>query len=349
MSLWDKVFRRADSQLQVTYGEYDPAISTAVSAVARGAVAAVEIVAGRVESQFMEARVIGSRYAMSALTPQILGMIGRYLIERGEALFYYSTDRNGNSALLPAQSNWTVFGGYAPASWVIDATIQGADTIQSVVAPRSAWLHIIRSAATDWPYRGISALKRASLTYELAKYAEDALVRESLIPAKAIVPMPSGTPQTWVDDLRAKIGVRLETTLFPQTTQKRGGASDKPQTDWKVQRVTPAPTEAMVKLADQSQSRVIAALGGHPALSGGSGTGSADREARKQLMDFLVLPLGVLVSHEASQTFDESVELRWDVQDDVRLMRARTAKTLMEIDGMTLGEAMTEAGFLGWR
>ena len=348
MKFFDKIFRRADSQLAVDYGGgYDSVIDMAAAAVSRGAIAAVEIVAGRIENQFMEARVIGSRYAQSALTPQVLGMIGRNLIERGEVLFYYSTSRAGPSALLPAQQNWTVFGGYDPQSWVIDATLQGADTVQDVVAARSAWLHIVRSATTDWPYRGVSALQRANLTFELAKTAEDALVRESLIPAKAIVPLPTGTPQTWVDDLRKKLQNRMETILFPETTQKRGGVADRPQTDWKVQRVTPAPTEAMVKLSEQAQARVIAALGGHPALGGSSG--SADREARRQLMDFLVHPLGVLVSHEASLTFDESIELRWDVLDDVRLMRAKTAQTLMGLEGMTLDQAMAAAGFPGWR
>ena len=83
--------------------------------------------------------------------------------------------------------------------------------------------------------------------------------------------------------------------MFPETTQCRTGRQ-RPQTDWKAQRVTPMPHVALVQLASEVQGRVIAALGAHPALSGTGKTGAADREARKQLLDFLVYPLGVLVS-----------------------------------------------------
>ena len=39
--------------------------------------------------------------------------------------------------------------------------------------------------------------------------------------------------------------------------------------------------------------------------------------------------------------------LQWDVQDDVRLTRARTAQTLLQA-GVKLNDAMVEAGFPGW-
>ena len=219
--------------------------------------------------------------------------------------------------------------------------------MRQAVAPRAGWLHVIRSAAPEWPYRGIPAVRRATITFDLAKSVEDALWRESRIPAKAIFPIPfQGTSgQQVANNLRSHIERRLETAMFPETTQ--ANRAQAPQTDWKAQRVTPMPHVALVQLANEVQGRVIAALGAHPALSGTGKTGAADREARKQLLDFLVYPLGVLVSHEASLTFDEPVVLQWDVQDDVRLTRARTAQTLLQA-GVKLNDAMVEAGFPGW-
>ena len=338
------------SKLEVNYADgspYPDGLSGAVDAVVRGTVAAVEVVAGRVEAQFMEARVVGSTSARRALNPRILGMVGRSLVEQGESLHFLEMDRMGVADLIPAQPVWNVRGGFRPDTWVIDATLQGADTVRQEVAPRAGWLHVIRSAAPEWPYRGIPAYRRATLTFELAKAAEDALIRESRIPAKAIFPIPGqgGSGQAVADYLRAKIANALESVMFPETVMQNRAQA--PQTDWKAQRVTPQPDVALVQLAGEVQGRVIAALGGHPALGGAGKTGAADREARKQLLDFLVYPLGVLVSHEASLTFDELVSLQWDVQDDVRLTRARTAQTLLQA-GVKLNDAMVEAGFPGW-
>ena len=55
-------------------------------AVVTGGVAAVEAVAGRVSRLMEVAQVSGGPRAMQALTPTVLGMIGRSLIEWGESL-----------------------------------------------------------------------------------------------------------------------------------------------------------------------------------------------------------------------------------------------------------------------
>ena len=55
-------------------------------AVVLGGVAAVEAVAGRVSRLMEVAKVSGGPRAMQALTPTVLGMIGRNLIEWGESL-----------------------------------------------------------------------------------------------------------------------------------------------------------------------------------------------------------------------------------------------------------------------
>ena len=148
------------AELTVNYAAgspYPDGLSGAVDAVVRGTVAAVEVVAGRVEAQFMEARVVGSTSARRALNPRILGMVGRSLVEQGESLHFLEMDRMGGADLIPAQQSWEVYGGFRPDTWVIDATLQGADTVRQEVAPRAGWLHVIRSAAPEWPYRGIPA------------------------------------------------------------------------------------------------------------------------------------------------------------------------------------------------
>ena len=202
-----------DQRLTATYG-------AVTGAVISGGIAAVEAVAGRVASMLSVATVSGGPLAKQALTPTALAMIGRSLIERGESLHAVKVRRTGDLYLVPAQEAWTVWGGEDPEDWIIDATLTGAETVFQYVAPRSAWLHIIRDASPGYPWRGVSALQRSSITNALAAAAEDALLRESMMPTKAIIPMPQGSVDK--DTLRGDIQNRLYQIALPETTAGAG-------------------------------------------------------------------------------------------------------------------------------
>ena len=100
------------AELQIT-GDYTQqalaGMYNAVSgAVVTGGVAAVEAVAGRVSRLMEVARVSGGPRAEQALTPTVLGMIGRSLIEWGESLHFlkYRMGPGGvEYYLCPAQHN----------------------------------------------------------------------------------------------------------------------------------------------------------------------------------------------------------------------------------------------------
>ena len=101
-------------------------------AVVTGGVAAVEAVAGRVSRLMEVAQVSGGPRATQALTPTVLGMIGRSLIEWGESLHMlkYRVGPGGvEFYLCPTQHNWTVYGGADPEEWIVDATLTGAQTV----------------------------------------------------------------------------------------------------------------------------------------------------------------------------------------------------------------------------
>ena len=346
MSLWGRVaaastaFAREDaggqSYTDAVFSAFDSLVG--VDSFVRGTVAAVEIVAGRVERAFASARVEGGPLAMRVLTPDVLGDIGRGLIERGESLHLLDLQRDGRAALVPAEWSWDIAGEANPDTWVIGASVPAPSGTQYVRRPIGAWLFCLGSRALWRPYRGVSALYRARLTWELAGAAEHALLQEMRIPAKAIFPLPKGQGGDVVaGKLRTKFAERLEPVLFPDSTQQR--TSDKPQTDWKTQRVQPMPQEALVKLSSDVQNRVIAFLGAHPAIAGTSGTGAADREARKQLMELLVRPLSARVEWAASRLLEEQVKLKWPPQDDVLLVRWKSAQLAKEM-GLTNDEAI---------
>ena len=344
MSLWSRTTAAVDAWRADGRQSYSDAVYSAFDSLAgvdsliRSTVSAVEVVAGRVERVFSTARVEGGPLAARVLTPDVLGDIGRGLIERGESLHLLDMGRDGRAALVPTEWSWDIAGGANPETWVIGASVPTPSGTQYIRRPIGSWLFCIGSRAPWRPYRGVSALYRSRLTWELAGAAEDALLREMRIPTKVVYPLPPGQGGEEVAaNLRTAFASKIEPLIFPDSTQ--GRPTDKPQKDWVGERVQPEPTAALVALSTDVQNRVIASLGGHPALAGGGGTGGADREARKQLMELLIRPLGRRVEVVASALLEEPVRLKWRTQDDVLLVRWKSAQIATAM-GVPMDEAI---------
>ena len=333
---WVGLSERAELQVTGDYTEqqFDAAFAQVTGAVISGGIAAVEAVAGRVAAMLSVARVSGGKLAEQALTPTVLAMIGRQLIERGESLHAVKVRRGGSIYLCPAQDLWTVYGGEDPEEWIVDATLAGAQTVHQHVAPRAGWLHIIRGATPGYPWRGVSGLQRAQVTNAMAVAAEDAILREAQQPVKQLVPLPQGLSQATKDTLRDNLMDRLSHFALPETTAGGFGAgrTSSPTTDWKPYRLQPMPHDALVQAASDAQARVVSALGAHPALiGGGSGTGTVDREAVKQFRHFLMHPIARLVEENCIRAFGERITISWPSSVDAMLVKARAADTLSKM------------------
>ena len=304
--------------------------------------AAVEAVIGRVVRMFRMATVVsaGGRRSRNKIAPRLLsaptrGMIARSLMERGESLHYLDAAR---MELQPADHGWDVEGGVSPSTWVINAELTGPDGVhESMSRPRAAWLHIVMDPSPTDPSRGVPPLQRANITVMGARATEDALLREGRQPSAAIIPVPDlgEGNESVVDDLRAKLENPSMTLALPPTTQSGWGAGGtvRPQTDWRPHRLKSEPTAELVDAIAQVEARLCAVLGAHPAIMGGAGaTGTVDREARRQLMEGLVQPLGALIAYEASMTLGEEVRFEWPENPDVALVMARVEKTKVETE-----------------
>ena len=235
--------------------------------------------------------------------------------------------------LVPAQHEWTVLGGTDPEQWIVDATLTGAQTVYERSAPRAAWLHVIRDAEPDYPWRGVSPLQRASVSAQLARMAEDALVTEMRQPTKALIPLPQGAGVDR-DTLRNDIQNKAYQIAFPTTTTAGFGAGrgSAPLTDWKPQRLKPMPEAALVDLADRATARVVAALGAHPAImGGGGGNGSVDREAGRQMRKMIMQPMARLIEENAWRVFGERIRIWWEPGVDALMVKAKTADVLTKM------------------
>ena len=324
------------AELAVT-GDYTEQVLGAITgAVATGGVAAVEAVAGRVSRLMEVAHVSGGPRAQQALTPTVLAMIGRSVIEWGESLhlFKYRVGPGGvEYYLCPAQHDWTVYGGADPEEWMVDATIVGAQTVFETSLPRAAYLHVIRDADPGYPWRGVSPLERASISSQLVRLAEDALVTEMRQPTKTLIPLPQGG-NTITNKLRGDIQDRTSQIAFPPTTAAGFGAgrSSAPLTDWKPQRLQPMPQESLVTLSDSASAKVVAALGAHPAIMGGaSGSGAISLQAQRQFRTMLMQPIARLIEENAWRVFDERIRIWWPSNVEAMLVKTRSADMLLKM------------------
>ena len=86
-------------------------------------IAAVEIATGLWSRAFASARIEPETPATRALTPGLLGLVGRSLVSAGESVLEITVDQ-GELVLAPI-GTWSVAGGPMRSSWVYEATQHG--------------------------------------------------------------------------------------------------------------------------------------------------------------------------------------------------------------------------------
>ena len=128
MKFWlfnQKLETRADSS-------YTDALVAAITANAGGqstalasATGALEACSGMISRAFMTAEVKSDPIVVEALTPDVLGMIGRALIRKGQIVQYIDTS-SGSLRLLPCESH-DVAGYPDPDTWRYTCTIGGPE------------------------------------------------------------------------------------------------------------------------------------------------------------------------------------------------------------------------------
>ena len=294
-------------------GGYTEIISRLVEAQAAGitqqasATAATEAVAGLLSRNFASAMVEGPNDIAEIVTPRCLAQIGRDLIRVGESLHVlrYMGDR---LMLVPA-STWYWEGNADPATWLCTATAYGPSSSSTWRVPQSSVIFVASGSPTARPYHGLSPSSWAADTARLNANAERSLADEAGGPVAQLLPVPADGGDDSEDDplamLRKDIRDAKGKALLVETVASGWGEGKTaaPQSDWQQRRLGPAPTEAMVKLADAAFARVLAASGCSPALFDDS-DGTSKREALRQWHLGTVQPLARQLEHELSTKFE---------------------------------------------
>ena len=337
-------------------GGYTEIISRLIESQAAGttqqasATAAMEAAAGLLSRAFASATVDAPDDIAEALSPRCLALIGRDLVRVGESLHVIRM-MGGRLRLIPC-STWYYEGDADPDSWLATCTAYGPSGSSTWRLPWSSVIFAAWGSPTARPYHGLGPAAWAAETARLSANAERSLADEAGGPVAALLTVPEGNDAGSDDDddplagLRADIAKARGRALLVETTS--GGYADgkdaAPKRDWDPRHLHPAPTDAMVKLADAAFGRVVAAAGCSPALFDDS-DGTSKREALRQFYIGTVQPLARILERELSDKFGVPVRLRFDLYNVDLAGRAQAFQKLVA-GGVAVNEALVTAGLL---
>ena len=344
-------------------GGYTDAVVAAIEAQAAQKVAdasstaAVEAVAGMLSRALADAEVIAPGWVQDAVSPFWLMQVGRSLIRPGESLSVVEMDGDGRLDLVPA-AFWNFEALSTPGTereqtWHARVTTYGPSSSHTRLLARDRLVFVRWGTSPGTRYRGQGPTSWAHLTARLSGEVERSLADESAGPLAQIVALPdSGASDPDDPDepphkqLRADIAAARGKAVTVDTTSAGwgDGQAAAPQRDWRPSRLGPAPPEALVRVAEDAFSRMVAACGANVSLFTDA-DGTAQREAWRRWHLGTVQPLARLLAHELTARLDTEVKLRLDKYPTDLAGRASAFKALVT-GGMDVTEAVAVAGLL---
>ena len=340
-------------------GTYTDALLAGLIAAASGtnatpeSVSATETAAGTWARAFMAARVLPPGLAAEALTPELLGQIGRSLVRRGEWVAAIAVDRSGAVRLIPA-STWVVLGTEPdPDSWRYRLHLAAPQGIRVRQVAAEGVVHIRYGAEPLRPWVGLSPLRFAVATGKLSGGLERGMGNEASGTVAHVVPMPQDGGSANLDQLRADIKAAAGSTVLAETTSAGMGEGRQaaPAADWQPRRLGMNVPAANVQLRNDVEACILAIHGVSPALVQSNSDGTAQREAWRRLVFGTIEPVSRVVAAEIARKLDSpGVRLTFDAlrAEDIA-GRARSYRALVgnaeDSPNMTDADARRLIGF----
>ena len=341
---------------EIRESSFTDALVAQIVASAGGAVSArptatgaLEACAGLIGRAFSAASVEGPTMLTAALTPQVLNLIGRELVRRGEAVFNVDVpvDRVGVNSMRLILMCRAVFD---PEAWLYRLNLAGpSETTTIGHREASGVLHFKWAYEPARPWRGLSPIAAAALAGRLSAETAKALADESSGPRGSLLPVPVDGSDPTVDALRGDLkNLNGQTALVESMKggwDKASNSREAPA-DWIARRLGAAPPAGLVSLHELASREIALACGVPTALLAESPTGTGTREAWRQFLFGTVAPLGKLVADELSRKLDAPISLTWaDLRASDLAGRARAFQSMVG-GGMELGRAAGLAGLM---
>ena len=304
---------------------------------------ALESAAGLVGRAFMACEVSGDPMYTRALTPQVMELIGRSLLRRGDSVFYM--DISAGLTLLPAQTH-SIAGGPMPSGWVYDVTLVGPGRLTTLRPVQAAGvLHFRYGCDIETPWRGNAPLGVARAIGDLMAEATTYLTQESGKPRGAFLGTPKDGEDETIEQLKADARTARGALLFVESMANNWESGGQPAGDWGVKHFGPSVGAGMVETAKMARSEALGALGLNEALFMGADSASL-RESWRLALFSLIAPLGRLVQTEVQNKIDPGISLSWtELRASDLAGRARAWQSLVK-GGMDLKEASAISGLM---
>lgn len=339
----------------------DPLVQAALllaqggAAAAQGATAALEVACGLWQRAFASATVSPATPATAALTPRVLGQMGRALVLRGESVHLLAVEDGGRVRLIQA-ATWDVRGGFDEATWRYRVDLPGPSRVTTRNVPSASVVHARYSTTPAEPWRGSSPLAATPTTAALALAIDKALRVDfdgpsgrvffvggdeddnDWLPANSASDVPNARDGL-LKRLNAMRGGVAIASSNRETGSGLGLANDRPVSE----RLGAEPPREVGELRAGIGRDVLSACGVPPAMWEAASAG-AQRESYRQFVFATVLPIASLVGEELSAKLDAEVTLRFDALSAADVVgRSRAYRSLVDA-GMAPERAGEVAG-----
>ena len=235
----------------------DSLISLLISQATRdfqdvGATWAAEVAGILYARAFAAAKITPKNTLTAAITPSVMGQIGRDLVRRGESLHWIDMD-SGRMELRPAGS-WDIRGGPRESDWRYRLDLHGPSLQESQFVQFSEVIHAKYQTDSGRPWRGVSPLAGASLSADLMAALELRLGQECSGPSGYVMPMPQSPSTVGDDDPLARLVADIKgskgRTIFTESTVSGWGEgrAAAPARDWQPSRFGANPPETLKSL-----------------------------------------------------------------------------------------------------
>jgi hypothetical protein len=262
------------------------------------------------------------------LTRRTLGIVGRMLALRGEAVFYITDD-----GLIPA-SDWDLTTRLSvPTAYRL--TLSDTNGGQTVTALAGEVLHFRIGSDAVQPWIGTAPLRRSSLSADLLQIIESAMMeiyRDAPL-GSSVLPMPEMAETDLSDLARGFRGHRGRVNVRESVAVTSAGGPV-PQTDWRVNDLTPDLQRAMLgQSLEVAKDQIVTAFGFLPGLFNRTTTGPMVRESQRHAAQWTLQPIAELIAEEAILKLGLPVVIGLErpLQAFDQGGRARAAKTLIDM------------------
>ena len=317
------------------------------------ALGALEIAAGLWSRAFASASVLcDDPRVKSAITPEVLGMVGRWLIKSGEMIFLIEFV-SGEIVLSPVGSH-DVRGGHLERDQYYRIDVFGASEHTTKYVGSDAVVHAKYAVDPAIPYIGVAPLDFARSTGALAAALELRLGQEAAAEVGYLMPIPQSPDGDDVDDddnntvsLQKDMARLKGKTMLVETTSSGWGESKEsaPRQDYVSKRFGGMLPESNIELRNAVTETILACCG-VPVELATLGTGTASREAFRRFLHSSCSPVAKMAEYEISKKMGAEVKLDFSQLYAADIASKSRALSSFVKSGMELDRALALSGLL---